>query len=197
MHSQSSAHDDRFRAGRELGLDHVKLGMWLFIATEVMFFGTLIATFLNFKINSPTLESELLDVTLVGINTFILLGSSLVVVLGFDAIRQDKPKQLALYLGITCVLGIIFLSGQAVEFRSLAEQGLTLTSSVFGSSFFTMTSLHGLHVLVGVLWAFRNFIKALRGGYSSSTAIGVEMFGIYWHFVDIVWIILFTIIYLI
>ena len=197
MQTQSSAHKDHFRAGRELGLDHIKLGMWFFIATEVMFFGALIATFLNFKINSPTLESELLDVTLVGVNTFILLGSSFAVVLGLDAIRQDKPKQLALYLGITILLGIIFLGGQAFEFMSLAEEGLTLTSSVFGSSFFTTTSFHGLHVLVGVLWAFRNFIKALRGGYTSATSIGIEAFGIYWHFVDIVWIILFTVIYLI
>jgi heme/copper-type cytochrome/quinol oxidase subunit 3 len=197
MQSKPTTHDDHFRAGRELGLDHLKLGMWLFIATEVMFFGGLISTFLNFKINSPTLESDLLDVTLVGINTFILLGSSFFVVLGLDAIRQDKPKQLALYLGITTVLGIIFLGGQAFEFRSLAAEGLTLTSSVFGSSFFTMTSFHGLHVLVGVVWAFRNFIKALRGAYSASSSIGIEMFGIYWHFVDIVWIILFTVIYLI
>ncbi|MCH7588548.1 MAG: heme-copper oxidase subunit III [Chloroflexi bacterium] len=197
MGSQTSALKDHFRAGGELGINHIKLGMWFFIASEVMFFGGLIATFLNFKINSPTLEGELLDVTLVGINTFILLGSSFAVVLGLDAIRQDKPRQLAFYLGITIVLGVIFLSGQVFEFRSLAAEGLTLTSSVFGSSFFTMTSFHGLHVLIGVLWASRNFIKTLRGGYSSSTSIGIELFGIYWHFVDIVWIILFTVIYLI
>jgi heme/copper-type cytochrome/quinol oxidase subunit 3 len=191
------AHHDHFRAGRALGLDHLKLGMWLFIGSEVMFFGGLVAAFLNFKINVPTPESELLDVGLVGINTFILLTSSFTVVLALDAIRKGKSRNLAIFLGSTALLGIIFLSGQAYEFSSLASEGLTITSSVFGSSFFTTTSFHGLHVLIGVIWSLRNMIKALRGGYSAETALGVEIFGLYWHFVDIVWIILFTVIYLI
>jgi heme/copper-type cytochrome/quinol oxidase subunit 3 len=197
MESDSAIHNDHFRAGRKLGLSHLKLGMWVFIASEVMFFGGLIAAFLNFKINFPTSEGELLDVTLVGINTFILLTSSFTVVLGLDAIRRGKARTLALFLGITALLGIIFLSGQAYEFYSLNNEGLTLTGSVFGSSFFTLTSFHGLHVLIGVLWALRNVVKSLRGGYTAETAEGVEIFGLYWHFVDIVWIILFTVIYLI
>jgi heme/copper-type cytochrome/quinol oxidase subunit 3 len=197
MGSETAIHDDHFRAGRELGLNHLKLGMWVFIASEVMFFGGLIAAFLNFKINFPSSQSELLNVTLVGINTFILLTSSFTVVLGLDAIRRGKTRILALFLGITAVLGLIFLSGQGYEFYTLNQEGLTLTGSVFGSSFFTLTSFHGLHVLVGVLWSLRNAFKAWRGDYSPDTAVGVEIFGLYWHFVDIVWIILFTVIYLI
>jgi heme/copper-type cytochrome/quinol oxidase subunit 3 len=197
MDSEIMHDHDHFRAGRALGLDHLKLGMWLFIGSEVMFFGGLVATFLNFKVKNPTTEHELLDVGLVGINTFILLTSSFTVVLALDAIRKGKPKQLAAFLGITTLLGVIFLGGQVFEFSSLAKEGLTITSGVFGSSFFTTTSFHGLHVLVGVLWAFRNSIKALRGGYSAETALGIEVFGLYWHFVDVVWIILFTVIYLI
>jgi cytochrome c oxidase subunit 3/cytochrome o ubiquinol oxidase subunit 3 len=197
MESETTIHKDHFQAGRKLGLSHLKLGMWVFIASEVMFFGGLIAAFLNFKINFPTGETELLNISLVGINTFILLTSSFTVVLALDAIRRGKTKSLALFLGITALLGIIFLSGQVYEFYSLNSEGLTLTGSVFGSSFFTLTSFHGLHVFVGVLWALRNAFKATRGGYSAETAEGVEIFGLYWHFVDIVWIILFTVIYLI
>ncbi len=197
MESKTALHHDHFRAGRKLGLSHLKLGMWIFIASEVMFFGGLIASFLNFKINFPTTEGELLDVTLVGLNTFILLSSSFTVVLGLDAIRRNKVRVSAIFLGITALLGIIFVSGQAYEFYSLNSEGLTLTGSVFGSSFYTLTSFHGLHVLIGVLWALRNAFKAVRGGYSAGSAEGVEVFGLYWHFVDIVWIVLFTVIYLI
>lgn len=162
-----------------------------------MFYGSLIATFLNFKINFPTTEGELLDVPFVGLNTFILLTSSFTVVLGLDAIQRGKVRRLTIFLVITGILGLIFLSGQAYEFNNLTNGGLTLTGSVFGSSFFTLTSFHGLHVFIGVLWAMRNVIKASRGGYSAETSEGIEVFGLYWHFVDIVWIILFTIIYLI
>lgn len=197
MESETAIHNDHFQAGRQLGLSHLKLGMWVFIASEVMFFGGLVAAFLNFKINFPAIESELLNITLVGINTFILLTSSFTVVLALDSIRGGKSGRLAFFLGITALLGIVFLSGQAYEFYSLNNEGLTLTGSVFGSSFFTLTSFHGLHVLIGVLWALRNAFKASRGGYSAETAEGVEVFGLYWHFVDIVWIILFTVIYLI
>jgi heme/copper-type cytochrome/quinol oxidase subunit 3 len=197
MESEMTHHHDHFRAGKAMGLNHVKLGMWLFIGSEVMFFGGLIAAFLNFKINVPTLDSELLDVGLVGVNTFILLTSSFTVVLALDAIRKGNSRNLAIFLAITALLGIIFISGQVYEFTSLASEGLTLTSSVYGSAFFTTTSFHGMHVFIGVLWALRNLVKALRGGYSADTALGVEIFGLYWHFVDIVWIILFTVIYLI
>jgi heme/copper-type cytochrome/quinol oxidase subunit 3 len=197
METDARLHDDHFRAGRALGLSHLKLGMWIFIASEVMFFGGLIAAFLNFKINYPASESELLNISLVGINTFILLTSSFTVVLALDAIRRGKAKSLAIFLGITAVLGVVFLSGQAYEFSSLNSEGLTLSGSVFGSSFFTLTSFHGLHVFIGVLWAIRNAVKAIGGGYTAETSEGVEVFGIYWHFVDIVWIILFTVIYLI
>jgi cytochrome c oxidase subunit 3/cytochrome o ubiquinol oxidase subunit 3 len=191
------SHDDEFKAAKALGISHLKLGMWLFIASEVMFFGGLIAAFLNFKLNVPTDEIQLLDVALVGVNTFILLTSSFTVVLGLDALRQDKPQRLAFFLGMTILLGVVFLGGQAYEFSQLAREGVTLSSSVFGSSFYTLTSFHGMHVLIGVFWALRNLRGTLRGKYAAANAEGIELFGLYWHFVDIVWIVLFTLIYLI
>ncbi|HET7009249.1 MAG TPA: cytochrome c oxidase subunit 3 [Anaerolineales bacterium] len=190
-------HEDAFRAGRALGLDHLKLGVWLFIGSEVMFFGGLIAAFLFYKVNNPTPESALLDVGLVGINTFVLLASSLTVVSALAAVGRGDVASMNLYLIATIVLGVAFLSGQAYEFVSLFRHGLTLSSSVFGSSFFTLTGFHGLHVLVGVAWALSTFFRGMRGNYTRDEHIGVEVFGLYWHFVDIVWIVLFTVIYLI
>jgi cytochrome c oxidase subunit 3/cytochrome o ubiquinol oxidase subunit 3 len=198
MSVQNTAQDEHFRAGKALGLDHLKLGMWLFVGSEVMFFGGLIAAFLHYKVNTPSpVETALLDVTLVGINTFILLTSSFTVVLGLARAQNDDRAGLMRFLGLTALLGTVFLAGQVYEFVALYQEGVTLSSSVFGSSFFTLTGFHGLHVLIGVGWALATLAKAVRGGYSRDDHIGVEIFGLYWHFVDIVWIVLFTIIYLI
>jgi cytochrome c oxidase subunit 3/cytochrome o ubiquinol oxidase subunit 3 len=191
------AHEDHHRAGKALGLDHLKLGMWLFLASEVMFFGGLIATFLHYKLNRPAPEGISLDVLLVGLNTVLLLTSSFTVVQGLASIAGGNRRGLVAYLGLTVLLGIAFLAGQANEFASLYREGTTLTSSLFGSTFFTLTGFHGLHVLIGVVWCLATVAKALRGGYSAADHVGVEVFGLYWHFVDVVWIVLFTVIYLI
>lgn len=188
---------DAQRVGQAFGLDHRKLGMWLFLASEVMFFGGLIAAFLHYKVNLPTLEVEHLSVPLVAANTFVLLTSSFTVVLGLAAAQAGQRRGLAGFLGLTLLLGLVFLGGQAFEFATLYREGVTLTGSVFGSSFFTLTGFHGLHVLVGVLWCARVLRKALAGAYDAGRWQGVELFGLYWHFVDIVWIVLFTIIYLV
>lgn len=188
---------DEFRAGRAMSLDHRKLGMWLFLASEVMFFGGLIGTFLHYKVGIASPEAARLDTVLVGLNTFVLITSSLMAVLALDAVQRGSRRGLVTYLGLTALLGAVFLGGQVFEFVSLARHGVTLQSSVFGSSFYTLTGFHGLHVLAGVAWALVTLAKALRGRYSAREYVGVEAFGLYWHFVDIVWIVLFTIIYLI
>jgi cytochrome c oxidase subunit 3/cytochrome o ubiquinol oxidase subunit 3 len=192
------SHQDEFRAGRALGLDHVKLGMWLFIASEVMFFGGLLAAYLHFKFRPPVDPgAELLDVVLVGINTFVLLSSSFTVALGLASAKEGKKSRLTAFMGLTITLGLIFLGGQIYEFVTLWNEGVTLSSSVFGSSFFVLTGFHGLHVLIGVIWASAVLLRAMRGKYSPKNYQGVEIFGLYWHFVDIVWIVLFTLIYLV
>lgn len=195
--SDIALHDDEFKAGRALGLDHRKLGIWLFLSSEIMFFGGLLAAFLHYKINNPSpLEHDMLDVTLVGINTFILLSSSFTVVLGLDSIQRGNRRRLVTFLGLTILLGAAFLGGQGMEFVELYRRGMTLHSSVYGSSFFTLTGFHGLHVLIGILWAGLTLRKAALGRYDAGKYAGVELFGLYWHFVDIVWIALFTLIYL-
>jgi heme/copper-type cytochrome/quinol oxidase subunit 3 len=194
---RSTEHAAAFRAGNRLGLDHLKLAMWLFLSSEVMFFGGLISAFLHYKINNPSLEASLLDVGLVGVNTFVLLTSSLTVVLGLAAVRRGDTRGLMGYLIATIVLGAAFLVGQGNEFATLYRHGMTLSSSVYASGFFTVTGFHGIHVFVGICWALSTLVKAARGGYTRTDHLGVEVFGLYWHFVDIVWIILFTLIYLI
>jgi heme/copper-type cytochrome/quinol oxidase subunit 3 len=114
-----------------------------------------------------------------------------------SAIRRGSRAGLMRYLALTIVLGAAFLAGQGYEFATLFREGVTLRSSVFGSSFFTLTGFHGMHVLIGILWAASTLLQAVRGRYSAQDYIGVEVFGLYWHFVDIVWIVLFTIIYLV
>ena len=190
-------HESEFRAGRRLGLNHVKLGMWLFIASEVMFFGGLIATFLKNKLALPTNEAAHLDVTLVGANTFLLLTSSFTLVLALAGLRDGKRGAFLRNLLFTVLLGALFLAGQGYEFSLLYAEGVTLSSSLFGSTFFTLTGFHGLHVLIGVVWALVLIVRGTRGAYSADNDLGIEIFGLYWHFVDIVWIVLFTLIYLI
>lgn len=188
--------EDLYRAGKALGLDHTKLGMWFFLASEVMFFGGLIATFTHYKLNHPAPEAAALDVVLVGINTLVLLTSSFTVVRALAAIQEGRRGAFLTYLGLTIALGTAFLSGQGYEFVSLYRDGITLTSTLFGSSFFTLTGFHGLHVLVGVIWAVVTLLRGARGRFSPTDFMGVEIFGLYWHFVDVVWIVLFTVIYL-
>jgi cytochrome c oxidase subunit 3/cytochrome o ubiquinol oxidase subunit 3 len=191
-------HQDEFRAGRALGLDHQKLGMWLFIASEVMFFGGLLAAFVHFKLRPPIDPGEsLLDVVLVGVNTFVLLTSSFTVALGLASAKDGNKGRLTAFMGATIALGLAFLGGQVYEFITLWNEGVTLSSSVFGSSFFTLTGFHGLHVLIGVIWAVAVLARAAKGAYLENNYEGVELFGLYWHFVDIVWIVLFTVIYLV
>src|SRR3990170_1636386 len=180
MSQHAMQHVEDFRAGHALGLDHRKLGMWMFIASEVMFFGGLLAAFLHYKYTLGFPEAAELNVVLVGINTMVLLTSSYTVVSALTAIRQGRQGGFIAFLLLTILLGVAFLSGQIYEFADLYRQGVTLTSGVFGSSFFTLTGFRGL-----------------RGTLNAEHNMAVEIFGLYWHFVDIVWIVLFTQIYLI
>jgi heme/copper-type cytochrome/quinol oxidase subunit 3 len=197
MTTTTTSHEESFRAGTSLGLDHRKLGMWLFLASEVMFFGGLITAFLHTKLrySAPTLSFE--SIVLVGLNTFVLVTSSFMVAQALDAAHHGRRGHLKLYLGLTALLGAVFLAGQAYEFSSLYADGVTLTGSQYGSAFYTLTGTHGLHVLIGVVWALAVLLGTLRHGSEEPPALRVEIFGLYWHFVDIVWLVLFTIIYLV
>lgn len=179
------------------GLSTQKFAVWLFLASEIMFFAGLIVAYVAIRYSAPDwpVVSEILNVPLVALNTFILIVSSVTMVLAFDNAERDDRRFRYLLLA-TAVLGIIFLGIQAVEWAELLNEGIQPSNSLFGATFFTLTGFHGAHVSGGVIWVLWVTWKAFRGGYAENP-LGVELVGLYWHFVDLVWIILFTIIYLI
>ena len=182
-----------------LGVDNRKLGVWVWLGSEAVFFSALIVVYIvmrNRSISGPY-PREALNVTLTAINTFVLICSSLTMVTALSAIQSGSQKGLVRWLAATMVLGLLFLGGQAFEFTSLANQGLSLSSNLFGGTFFTLTGFHGAHVLIGVIWIGFVVARARRGGYTQSSHLMVELTGLYWHFVDLVWIIIFTLVYLI
>jgi heme/copper-type cytochrome/quinol oxidase subunit 3 len=182
-----------------LGLSNTKFGMWIFLASEIMFFTALIATFATFKFRGVITDNGLLrnSLWLVAVNTNLLLTSSLAVVLALDAVRDGRRQRFFTWMIVTAILGAIFVGLQAVEWTTLMGEGITATSSLFGTTFYLTTGFHGAHVIIGVIWLFSIIARArLRGEYTPDNNLGYELFGLYWHFVDIVWIILFTVIYL-
>jgi heme/copper-type cytochrome/quinol oxidase subunit 3 len=175
-----------------------KFGFWLFLSSELLIFCGLIGAFLVTKHAAPTWPaSQSLSIWLVSLNTFLLLTSSLTVVLGIEGIRQNKQRTLMILLLVSALLGLLFLSGQAVEYRHLIFDEKYGFGDPFGTAFFVLTGIHGLHVFVGMLWAVIVALRTRNGVYTAKNYTTVEMFGLYWHFVDLVWILIFTIVYLI
>lgn len=188
--------------------DNLKFAMWLYLASEVVLFMILIGTYVVYRINYAEQVREIqqgLSIGLVGLNTFLLLTSSWAMVRGLLSIQRGDRKGLIKWFLLMIGLGTAFVALQGVEYLELAREGITLyqydasnpATYEFGMRFYALTAFHGFHVIVGVLWGLLVVRHAWRGGYSSTSYIGVEVFGLYWHFVDIVWIFLFTLIYLI
>jgi cytochrome c oxidase subunit I len=195
-HHRNPAHADQTGV---LGVDHRKLAMWVFIGSECLFFGTLIATYLAYKGRSVIgpHPHEILNIPLTTISTFDLLMSSLLMVLALAAVQRGDRRQARLWLFGTAFFGAIFLGFQAWEFVEFVHEGLTLQQNLFGSTFFVMTGFHGAHVTLGVALLLTLWILDLRGKLGVEDAPKVEVIGLYWHFVDIVWIVIFTVVYLI
>ena len=210
------------------GLDHRKIAIWAFIGSECMLFTSLISTYLIYKGRSvvgpmphdacgpttrppcPTELKAILDIPVTSISTFVLLMSSLAMVLALAAVEnKDKPgwagtgwwartlESSKFWLMATAILGATFLGFQAYEFTSFVHEGLTIRQNLFGSTFFTLTGFHGAHVTVGVLWLLTLYAIDVRRGLGPKDALLVDISALYWHFVDVVWIAIFTLVYLI
>ncbi len=176
-----------------------KLGVWIFLGGEVIFFGSLISSLIMFRshhLQDFIAAKSYLNIPLIGINTFVLILSSFFVVRALEAIQDGSVKNLQRNLLLVTILGLIFDSGQAFEWITLHGKGLWF-DAVFGTPFFTITGIHGLHVFIGVIWSILIQWGIRKNAYSQKQHLGVEVFGLYWHFVDVVWIILFTLFYLI
>ncbi len=219
------------------GLDSKKIAIWTFIGSECMLFASLISTYLVYKGRSVTgpwphewwcsgtnavsatpiancppdqLFKPILNIPITSISTFVLLCSSLAMVLALAAVEnKNRPlppnagawqRALAnsrLWLWMTCIMGATFLGFQAYEFTSFVHEGLSIRKNLFGSSFFTLTGFHGTHVTVGVIWLGSLLAIDYKRGLGPKDALQVDIAALYWHFVDVVWIAIFTLIYLI
>ena len=203
-------HDEAHDAGghhTSMGIDSRKIAMWVFLASDCMFFGSLIATYLIYRGRAESLVEagqgtgplphEILDIPYTSVSAFVLLMSSLTMVLALAAVQKGDHRGTRVWLLCTALLGSIFMGGQFFEFSTFKHEGLGLTTNIFGSSFFTLTGFHGLHVTLGVIMLLSLALLSFRGGVTRRDALNVEIIGLYWHFVDIVWIIIFTLVYLI
>ncbi len=184
------------------GLDHRKVLMWLFLTSDTMFFGSLIATYMIYRGRTETMgvgpyPHDIFDIPYTSISAFVLLMSSLTMVLALAAIQKGDQRGLRVWILATALLGTVFVGGQFFEFTDFYRQGLSLQTNMFGATFFVLTGFHGAHVTIGVIWLLTLFFVSLRGGITQGDSLDVEIAGLYWHFVDIVWIVIFTLVYLI
>lgn len=179
-------------------LENVKFGFWLFLASECLFFASLVGTYLALHGKSLTgpFPQDVFNIPLTTVSSFVLLTSSLTMVLAVAAIQHADGAAMKRWLAVTAFLGLVLLGFQAYEFTEFVHEGLTLRTNVFGASFYTLTGFHGAHVAIGVIWLVTLLIHALRGGITPDKATAVEVAGLYWHFVDVVWIVIFTVVYL-
>ena len=213
------------------GLNHRKMLMWLFLGSDCLFFASLISTYLVYRGQSLVgpFPDDVFDIPTTSVSTFVLLMSSLSMVLAYAAINRGDMKGFRIWLLSTCLLGATFLGFQTFEFYEFANHervvectpasqveeclqgateyeesyGLTPKTNLFGTTFFTLTGFHGAHVTIGVIWLFSIAGYSFWGGRRSDRilrdrqALSVDLAALYWHFVDIVWIVIFAVVYLI
>jgi len=181
------------------GLSSRKLLMWAFLGSDVMFFGAFISTYLVYRGKSLVgpYPSEILNIPITSVSTFVLLMSSLAMVLGLHYVKEGEKNKGTLWILVVVVLGSVFMGFQFVEFREFAHLGLTPRTNIFGTTFFILTGIHGAHVTIGVIWMAFLAYSSHNGALRADNALDLEIAGLYWHFVDIVWIVIFTVIYLI
>ena len=221
-HATQSAMRPPFPAERGVDAHNLKLGMWVFLASEVMFFTALIGSYVILRFGAPgewAKPGVVLNIPVTAFNTFLLICSSVSMVKAFAAIADGNQKMLKVWLLLTIIGGAMFVGVQVYEYQHLIHRGMlpsgvregsdlaelvangTLpeaTMGLYGSTFYIMTGFHGFHVTCGVVaMTYLFFRRALPGKYSQQDHRGIETVGLYWHFVDLVWIILFTIVYLI
>ena len=180
------------------GISNTKLGMWVFLGSECLLFGGLITTFLIYK--DPMgigPDREIFDIPFTSASSFVLLMSSLTMVLAVSAIERGDHQRLRIWLGATIGLGATFISGQIYEFTAFYNEGLGFTTSRFSSAFYALTGFHGVHVTFGIVMLVTLLVKSLMGQLPRQKAEAVEVVGLYWHFVDVVWIVVFALVYLI
>ena len=197
-------HADHGHTETNTGISNNKLAMWLFLSSDCLLFGALISTFLLYRTNigdNTPYESaveDIFDIPFTSLSSFVLLMSSLTMVLALSAVNRDDERNGRIWLLTTAFLGMVFIGGQVYEFTTFYnEYGLGYTTNTWTSAFYTLTGFHGVHVSVGILMLLGTVFGTRKSGLGKEKGETVELVGLYWHFVDIVWVIIFTVIYLI
>ena len=215
------------------GLSHRKLLMWAFLGSDCMFFGSLIGTYLVYKGRSVVgpFPEDVFDIPVTSVSTFVLLMSSMSMVLAYAALTRGSLKGFRIWIASTAIMGMTFLSFQVFEFYEFVnhevhfecstplselteyertfvgectegvvavsvQHGMTPRTNLFGTTFFTLTGFHGAHVTLGVIWLLSLLFYSFRGGVTAERNLDVDLAALYWHFVDVVWIVIFTVVYL-
>ena len=198
MMSEPSVHET------STGLPSTKLAMWLFLSSECLLFGALITTYVLYRGASlvgpypgPKSKGGIFDIPYTSVSSFVLLASSLTMVLALAAAQKRDMGRMRLWLLTTALLGMTFVGGQVYEFTSFYHEGLKISTNLFGTTFYVLTGFHGVHVTVGILMLLSLVVMSYGDRLAGDPSFPVEMVGLYWHFVDIVWIIIFTVVYLI
>ena len=181
------------------GVSNEKVAMWAFLGSECLLFGALISTYFLYRGKHFTgvKPQELYDIPYTSVSSFVLLMSSLTMVLAVAAIQRGDGRRLRTWLLATAFLGASFIAGQVYEFTSFIREGMTLKTNPASSAFYTLTGFHGVHVTLGIVMLLSLWNLSVRGKLGQEKAEVVEIAGLYWHFVDVVWIVIFTVIYLI
>ena len=180
------------------GIPNRKLAIWTFIGSECLFFASLISVYLVYRGKSLVgpYPAEIFEIPLVTVGTALLLFSSLFVVLALNGCEQGNRKKFLGWLAMTILCGLFFIGMQVYEFTHFYHEGLTMQKNLFGASFFTLTGFHGTHVAIGVIWLLTVFFEGVRGRVPPAKALNFEIAALYWHFVDVVWIVIFPVVYL-
>ncbi|MEZ5321496.1 MAG: heme-copper oxidase subunit III [Microthrixaceae bacterium] len=212
-HGPHDAVEEHGHGTTNTGVSNEKLGMWVFLGSECLMFGGLISTYLLYKNRpgstaldtvagrgvhgSPLRPSELFNIPFTSFTSFVLLASSLTMVLAVSAAHRGEQQRTRIWLGSTAFLGSLFIGGQVFEFTTFWHRGLGFTTNTASSAFFTLTGFHGVHVSIGIVMLLVTIMMSASGRIPRSRAESIEIIGLYWHFVDIVWILIFTVVYLI
>lgn len=174
------------------------LGFWLFLGGETVLFGTLFSAFITLRnqIADGKPASELFELGMIAAATFILLTSSMTSVMAIQAMHRQKTKEIVAWLVITVILGACFLGLEIYEFRHYVHEGHGFTTSAFSTSFYTLVGFHGAHVAFGVVWISLIIAQLFKKGLTVVTAPKIYVASLYWHFIDVVWVFIFTVVYL-
>ena len=197
-HSHALEHVE---APTSTGLNHRKLLMWAFLGSDCLLFGSLITTYMVYRglsVAEPINPRKVFNIPYTSVSAFVLLMSSLAMVLALAAIQRGDLRRMRIWLCATAFLGMVFLGGQFYEFTNFVTvKHMTLQGNLFGTTFFILTGFHGTHVTIGVIWLLSLVFGSYQDRITKENSLTVEVAGLYWHFVDIVWIIIFTLVYLV